>query len=75
MKSIQENAEVLTWWDTLAKCEQASPENSSTLFHQIIEQYITIRGFSFTARWIERYKSSQQKNLQKSKGLRKKLCS
>ena len=48
-----------------------SPKSLST----IIEHYIVVRGFAFAAGSVELYKRNSKKNLQKSKGLRKKLQS
>ena len=43
-----------------------------SLMRMIIERWVTIRGFSFAGAYIEIY---SKKSLQKSKGLRTKLCS
>lgn len=48
----------------------------SDLFKLIVEHYVTIRGFSFTKGFMEKYKQSRKKTTQKSKGLRKNVyCS
>ena len=46
------------------------------LLDMIIDLWVTIRGFSFVSGWIEAYKQSNKRNLQKSKALRSDLyCS
>ncbi len=41
----------------------------------IVEHWVTIRGFSFTSAFMEKYKQTHMKTLQKSKALRKTLVS
>ena len=48
-------------------------EESQVLLEQIIQEYVTIRGFSFASAWMEKYKKAQKKTIQKSKGVRKEL--
>ena len=50
-------------------------EESKALLSMIIDFWITIRGFAFTSAWMERYKQTQKKTVQKSKGIRKTLIS
>lgn len=45
------------------------------LLDMIIDLWITVRGFAFVSGWIEQYKQSKKKSLQKSKGLRSGLFS
>ena len=49
-------------------------EERDTLLQMIIEQWITIRGFSYASAWMECHKQMAKKGVQKSKGIRKKLC-
>ena len=72
-KAIEEDDDVLFWWWTLCGIVDVENETAETHLHQIAEHYITVRGFTFAARWMEQYKINNHKNLQKSKGLRKKL--
>lgn len=44
-------------------------EEGRALLEQIIDQYVTIRGFSFATGWMEKYKQAQKKCTQKSKGM------
>ena len=43
------------------------------LLGMVVDMWVCIRGFSQATAWMERYKSAQKKNLQKTKALRKKL--
>ena len=45
----------------------------SALLQMVISEWVKIRGFSYASCWIEKYKSTQRKTLQKSKGVRKQL--
>ena len=46
---------------------------SQALLELVVEQYVTVCGFSFASGWMEEYKQANKKSLQKSKGLRKVL--
>lgn len=48
-------------------------EESNKLLRLIVEHWMTVRGFSFTSAFMERYKQKHKKTVQKSKGLRKNL--
>lgn len=50
-------------------------EESQALLGLVVDKYITVRGFSFARSYVEKYKAAQKKGVQKSKGLRKQLCS
>ena len=39
----------------------------------IIEHWVTVRGFSFTSAFLEKYKQASKESVQKSKGIRKNL--
>lgn len=49
------------------------PVISTTLLELVLNHYITIQGFSFVKGFLEKYKQSTKRNIQKSKGLRKKI--
>ena len=40
---------------------------------EIINLWVTIRGYSIAASWMEVYKGNEKKNVQKSTGLRKSI--
>ena len=46
---------------------------SLSLLSEVVQMWITRRGFSTTASWLERYKDEKKRQLNKSKGLRKQL--
>lgn len=48
-------------------------KESKALLSLIIDQWITIRGFTYTSHWMEMYKDTTKKKVQKSKGIRKTL--
>ena len=47
--------------------------DSEVLLQLIVEQYITVRGFSAVGAFIEKYKQGHQRTVQKKKALRKSL--
>lgn len=49
------------------------PEDAEVLLIEIVKLWVTIRGFSLAASWMEEYKKSNKKNTQKSTGLRKSI--
>ena len=49
------------------------PEHSQELLLEIIKLWVTVRGFSIAASWMETYKQEQKRTLQKSTGLRKSI--
>ena len=71
--NILKNDDVLFYWSMLSA--DWSEGNAEVLIHIVIELWITIRGFSYASAWMEKYKASQKKTVQKSKGVRKQLIS
>ena len=67
---IVKNENVQFYW-TLLSQDIESPENSEALLTEIIHLWVTIRGFSMAASWMEEYKKNTKKTTQKSTGLRK----
>lgn len=73
LECVVTNAEVQLYWSTIsANWEE---EASDELLKSLVEHWVTIRGFSFTSAFMEKYKQTHMKTLQKSKGLRKTLVS
>ncbi len=72
---VKKDEDVLLWWEILCSIVMIDNDTSRLLFELIIQHYLVVRGFSTTARWLETYKIKQKKNIQKSKGLRKKILS
>ena len=63
------------WLIVAADFEIEDTDVHSELLYKIIELYLTIRGHSYCSMWLEHYKQREQKNTQRSKGLRKELYS
>ena len=69
---VFKNDEVQFHWALLSQ-DIDSPEDAETLLQDIISLWVTVRGFSMAASWMEVYKSNEKKNTQKSTGLRKSI--
>ena len=69
--NITKNEDILFHWEIVSVnwCSTEAQE----LLKVIVEHYVTIRGFSFTKGFMEKYKQSSKKTTQKSKCLRKTL--
>ena len=74
LECVMSNAEVQLYWSTIS-ANWEEEEASGELLKSIVEHWVTIRGFSFTSAFMEKYKLTHMKTLQKSKGLRKTLVS
>lgn len=69
---ILENEEVQFHWTVLSQ-DIDNPDEAQHLLKDIIELWVTIRGFSVVGSWIETYKETGHKIIQKAAGLRKSL--
>ena len=69
---IVKNENIQFYW-TLLSQDIDKPENSELLLTEIIHLWVTIRGFSMAASWLEEYKKNSKKTTQKSTGLRKSI--
>ena len=68
---IAEDDDVLFCWLMLSvNWEQ---EKAQVLLLMKVEHWVTLHGFSFASAFIEQYKQSAKKSVQKSKGVRKQL--
>ena len=70
-KLIQSDGNVLFYWSILSV--NWEDEAADALLVMLVEQWITLRGFSSASALMEKYKQSCKKNLEKSKGVRKRL--
>lgn len=70
-EEIMKNEDVLFYWSLVSVSFDEAESNE--LLNQIIQQWITVRGFSCVSGFMERYKQKNEKSTQKSKGLRKTL--
>ena len=66
------NEDVQFYW-TLLSQDIESLEDAEFLLTEIINLWVTIRGFSIAASWMKAYKGTEKKNVQKSTGLRKSI--
>ena len=73
VSDILNDDDVLFHWSILAI--NWDNEEADALLPLIAEQWVTVRGFSFASSWMEKFKQSNKKSIQKSKGTRKQLCS
>lgn len=83
-KSVQGKAEIIRditksddvqfyWLIATADFEIDDSEITDVLLYKIVELFLTIRGFSHTSTWMERYKQSTKEATQRSKSLRREL--
>ena len=63
--------EDIQWHWTLISQRIDSEEDAVELLEEIVSFWVTIRGFSLAATWMEVYKQETKKTTKKSKGLRK----
>jgi len=54
-------------WFTIVGAEFDEDDKDVQLLKQIIELFVTIRGFSYTSAWLEKFKQENKKGIQKSK--------
>ena len=72
IESILMNEDLLFQWSLQAT--EIDNDAASALLKQIVELYVTIRGFAFATSCLELYKQAHKKTLQKKKALRRELC-
>ena len=65
------NDNVQFFWSIV--CTEWEEEIGNVLLEMIVNEWVTIRGFSYANNWIEKYKQDTQTTTGKSKGLRKQL--
>lgn len=71
-EKVTGNEDVQFYW-TLLSQDIDEPDHAQELLTNIVELWVTVRGFSMTATWMEVYKRKEKKTLQKSTGLRKSI--
>ena len=71
-EKIFQNEEVQFHWALLSQ-DIDCPKAAEVLLIEIIKLWVTIRGFSMVASWMEAHKSKEKRNTEKSTGLRKSL--
>ena len=70
---VQQDEDVLFWWSVLCAVAEVDSDTESALLPILVNHYVTIRGFAFAARWVEVFKQTTKKSLQRVKSLRNKL--
>ncbi len=69
---VADNEDVQFYWAVLSQ-DIDDPNHDQELLGEIIKLWVTVRGFSMTATWMEIYKKKEKKTVQKSTGLRKSI--
>lgn len=69
---VETVASELFFW-ALLSCDISHDENAIKLLRELIELWLTIRGFAVASSWLEQYKIKSKMNVSKKKGLRKNL--
>ena len=72
IESTAMNADVQWHWMLISQSVE-SAEESDWLLGEIIKLYVTVRGFSIAANWMELYKKESKKSTKKTTGLGKQL--
>ena len=72
VSDVMEDENVQFYW-TMVSVDIDREEDAQELLQKIVEVWLTIRGFSTTAVWLEEYKKASQKTTKKSKSLRRGL--
>lgn len=72
IQSVSCDEDVQFYW-AMQSVDIDNNEHSAELLHHIIELWVTIRGFSIAASWLEDYKRVMNTSTLKSTGLRKGL--
>ena len=73
IKNIADNNDVQFQWALISQCIEKE-EDACWLLNEIVKLYMTIRGFSVAAMWMEMYKKESKQSTKKSVGLRKQLA-
>ena len=73
IKKITDNDNVQFQWALISQCIEKK-EDACCLLDEIVKLYVTIRGFSVAAMWMEIYKTETKQSTKKSVELRKHLA-
>ena len=71
VSALMSDNDVLFQWCLLTT--MINDDIARSLLEKIVQVYVTVRGFAFATSWLEMYKQSTKKNIQKKKALRKEL--
>ena len=70
-QTIIQNDNVQFFWSIV--CKEWEGKVGDILLEMIVNEWVTIRGFSYASAWIEKFKQATKVTTEKSKGLRKQL--
>ena len=70
-QTIIQNDNVQFFWSIV--CKEWEGKVGDILLEMIVNECVTIRGFSYASAWIEKFKQATKVTTEKSKGLRKQL--
>ena len=70
LQELKNDEDVQFLW-CMVSVDISDSEDADQLLTDIIELWVTIRGFSVTGAWMDQYKKSSQKTVKKKKALRK----
>ena len=78
IKEIKSKTDIILTWNSVCSTTELVKSEvyekvQDDLLTEILRLYITLRGFAFVSRWMENFKLSRSKILQRSKSLRAKL--
>ena len=65
-EAIKTDVEVLFRWECLCSLNIAENATASILLNHITHLYVTIRGFSYASKWMEKYKQETESNTKDS---------
>lgn len=74
IEMVTSNDDVQWSWTLISECID-SEEDAIELLQELVTLWVTVRGFSVTATWIETYKRESKKTTKKTPALRKGLSS
>ena len=72
ISEVTSDDDVLFYW-SLCAVQIINEQESTELLTQIVELWLTIRGFSLANEWLEQFKQKNSSTTSKSKGLRRSL--
>ena len=73
ISKILDNEDVQFHWTLISQCIEKD-EEAAWILLEIVKLYVTIRGFSIAAMWLEQYKREEKLSTKKSVELRKQLA-
>ena len=72
IEKVVRSPDIQWHWTLVSQCMD-SDDDAIELLKEIVTLWVTVRGFSITATWMEMYKQEKKKTTTKKKGLRKEL--